>query len=218
MWWFAESAQLALAYRAMSVAAVILAGGRSTRMGRPKALLDYRGAPFVVRIVEALVALEVRPRVVVVGPGAQTARAALVGQDCLVIENAAVDGGPIASLRCAIAVLRPHAPTGLLVWPVDLPHVRLATVARLLDAFRRSEPALAVPRFGGRRGHPVIWSARLFEALETSDAAAREGARAVAAAHRGESLELGVDDPAVVDSLNTPEDYERLVRAWTGDA
>ena len=201
----------------MAVAGVILAGGRSARMGSPKALLDYRGAPFVVRILEVLEALEVRPRVVVVGPAATAVRRVLARHDCLVVENTDVDGGPIASLRAALQALGPVQPAGVLAWPVDLPHVRLTTVERLLDTHRQDRPAVVVPAFGERRGHPVLWDASLFGELQNSPGATREGARAVLRAHPAAVRTVPVDDPAVVDSLNTPEDYQRLVRSVNRD-
>ncbi|MGH7751346.1 MAG: nucleotidyltransferase family protein, partial [Gemmatimonadales bacterium] len=159
----------------MSLAGVVLAGGRSARMGSPKALLDFRGQPFVVRILEALEALEVKTRVVVVGPDAPRIRPALAGHDCLIVENTDVDGGPIASLRAALRALQPVRPSAALVWPVDLPHVRVTTVERLLETYRRvggegGAPAI-VPTVAERRGHPVLWGAALFEELLTSDAA-----------------------------------------------
>jgi molybdenum cofactor cytidylyltransferase len=186
-------------------------------MGSPKALLDFRGAPFVVRILEVLEVLEIRPRIVVVGPGDSGARAALAGRECMVVENADVDGGPIASLRVALQALGPVQPAGVLAWPVDLPHVRLTTVERLLDTHRHDRPGVVVPAFGERRGHPVLWDASLFGELRDSAAATREGARAVLRAHPADVRTVPVDDPAVVDSLNTPEDYERLVRSVNRD-
>jgi len=166
----------------MPLAGVILAAGRSTRMGTPKALLDFRGAPFVVRILQALEALDLKTRVVVVGPDAGRIRPALATHDCLIVENPDVDGGPIASLRAALRALRSLSPAAALVWPVDLPHVRIATVQRLIETWRR------------------------------------EGARAVLHAHAADIATVGVDDPAVIDDLNTPGDYERLVREVNRDA
>lgn len=202
----------------MSLAGVVLAGGRSARMGSPKALLDFRGQPFVVRILEALQALEVKTRVVVLGPDAPRIRPVLAGHDCLLVENADVDAGPIASLRAALRGLEPVRPRGVLVWPVDLPHVRVATVERLLETHRRTGGPVVVPTFGERRGHPVLWGSALFEELLTSEAATRHGARAVLQAHAAELTLVAVDDPAVIDDLNTPEDYERLVREINRDA
>src|SRR5436190_1477810 len=124
----------------MPLAGVILAAGRSARMGTPKALLDFRGAPFVVRILEALEALDLKTR------------------------------------------------------------------------------AAVVPAFGERRGHPVIWDAPLFGELEGNAAASTEGARAVLHAHAADVATVAVDDPAVIDDLNTPQDYERLVREVNRDA
>src|SRR3989442_7390789 len=82
----------------MSVAGVVLAAGRSERMGAPKALLDFRGRPFVIRILEALEALDLKPRVVVLGPDAPRIRPALAAHECLIVENLDVAGGPIGSL------------------------------------------------------------------------------------------------------------------------
>ncbi len=202
----------------MSLAGVVLAAGRSARMGIPKALLDFRGRPFVTRIVEALAALDVKPRLVVLGPDAARVRPLLAADpDCIVVENPDVEGGPILSLRCALAALRPVQPGGVLVWPVDLPHVRIATGERLIEAYRRGRPPAVVPAFGGRRGHPVIWDEALFSALETSELATRHGAAAVLKAHEDRLAIVAVDDPAVLDDVNTPEDYERLIREVNRD-
>lgn len=203
----------------MSIAAIVLAGGRSARMGSPKALLDFRGQPFVVRILEALTALEVKTRVVVLGPAAPRVRAALAGQECLIVENQDVEGGPIVSLRAGLRALEAVRPAGVLAWPVDLPHVRVSTVDRLLETFRREDPRppAVVPSFGERRGHPVLWNSATFDELLTSEAAGREGARAVLHAHAAELVTVPVDDPAVIDALNTPADYERLIREWNRD-
>jgi len=201
----------------MSVAGIVLAAGRSARMGAPKALLDFRGRPFIVRILEALEALDLKTRVVVLGADESRIRPAIAGHDCLIVENPDVDSGPIGSLRLALATLSQVRPPAVLVWPVDLPHVRVATVDRLVESYRRSPKAIVLPTFAERRGHPIIWDAKLFEEIESSDAATKEGVRAVLHRHESEVQAVAVDDPAVIEAVNTPEDYERLVREWNRD-
>ena len=201
----------------MSLAGVVLAAGRSARMGSPKALLDFRGVPFAVRILEVLEALEVKTRVVVLGPDAPRIQPALAGHDCVIVENPDPEAGPIASLRGALRALQPLQPSAVLVWPVDLPHVRVTTVERVLETHRRTTAASVIPTFGKRRGHPVIWGSALFDELLESPAATRAGARAVLHNHEQEVVSVPVDDPAIIDQVNTPEDYERLVREWNRD-
>ena len=201
----------------MSLAGVVLAAGRSSRMGTPKALLDFLGVPFAVRILEALEALEVKTRVVVLGPDAPRIQPSLAGHEFLLVENAEPETGPIASLRGALRALQPLQPSALLVWPVDLPHVRVTTVERLLETYRRKAAPTVVPSFADRRGHPVIWDSSLFAELLDSPEATRDGARAVLRAHQKDLISVPVDDPAVIDQINRPEDYERLVREWNRD-
>ena len=202
----------------MSIAAAVLAAGRSERMGNPKALLDFRGRPFVIAVLEALEALDFKHRLVVLGPDAPRIRPLLAPRSCLLIENPDPDSGPIGSLRAALAALEPVRPTALLVWPVDIPHVRITTIERLIETHERLRAPVVVPVFGARRGHPVVWDASMFPELATSAAAGRDGARAILHS-LGESVaHVAVDDPAVIDDIDTPQDYERLIREINRDA
>lgn len=187
-------------------------------MGNPKALLDFRGRPFVVAVLEALEALDLKHRVVVLGADAQRIRARIADHPCTIVENPDPDSGPIGSLRLALTALEAVRPTAALVWPVDIPHVRITTVERLIDAFDHTGAPIVLPKFGDRHGHPVIWSARLFHELASSTAANLEGARAVRRAHAAEVVSVVVDDPAVIEDIDTPEDYERLIRTINRDA
>src|SRR3989442_4177492 len=100
----------------MSVAGVVLAAGRSERMGAPKALLDFRGRPFVIRILEALEALDLKPRVVVLGPDAPRIRPALAAHECLIVENLDVAVRPVGTLRSAPSGLNPPRPVTQPAW------------------------------------------------------------------------------------------------------
>jgi molybdenum cofactor cytidylyltransferase len=196
----------------MSLAGAVLAAGRSERMGNPKALLDFRGRPFVVAVLEALEALDLKHRVVVLGPDAPRIRPALAGHSCILVENPDPESGPIGSLRAALTALEPVRPTALLAWPVDIPHVRITTLQRLIETHERTAAPVVVPAFGAKRGHPVIWDGALFGELATSAAAERLGARAVFRNHEDRAAVVSVDDPAVIDDIDTPQDYERLIR------
>ena len=209
--------QSASSFSGMAICGVVLAAGRSARMGTPKALLDFRGEPFVLRILEALEAVDLKPRLVVLGPDAPRIRPFLAPRECVILETPEIEGGPIVSVRCALTALRPLCPAAMLAWPVDLPHIRVSTVERLLQAYRRFHAPATLPAFGERRGHPVIWDSSLFSELESSEEATRHGPGAVLRQHGDRLLVVPVDDPAVVDDLNTPEDYERLVREVNRD-
>src|SRR5437867_11801279 len=118
----------------MAIAGVVLAGGRSTPLCTPQALLDFRGEPFVLRILEALEALELKLRLVVLGPDAPRIRPFLAPRECVILETPDAEGGPIVSLRVALTALRPLRPAALLARPVDLPHARATSVELPLQA------------------------------------------------------------------------------------
>lgn len=202
----------------MSVAAAILAAGRSDRMGKPKALLDFRGRPFVTAILEALEALDLKHRVVVLGRDGGRVLPYLAQHPCMVAENSDADSGPIGSIRAAIQALKAARPKGLLVWPVDHPRVRLATAEKLIETFERTGAPIVAPLFANRRGHPVIWSETLFAELVSSPQATVAGARAVLHAHEDQVATVAVDDPGVLEDIDTPSDYERMIREINRDA
>src|SRR5260370_22142302 len=148
----------------MGVAGVVLAATHAAGLDRPKALLDFRGPSLVARILQALEALEGKLRVVVLGPEAPRIRPALAPYDCLIIETP-LAGSPIEALRAALASLQPLHLPGVLAWPVGLPHVRVGTIERLLDVYRRTRAPAVVPRFGAQRREPVISDQALFAEL-----------------------------------------------------
>src|SRR3989442_9822568 len=151
----------------MGLTGVVLAAGASERMGRPKALLDFRGRPFAVRILEALEAMDVKPRLVVLGPDAARIRPSLAAHECIIVEIPDLAGGAIGSLRAALAALQATRPSGIVAWPVDLPPRRVATLERLLQAHRRTGAPAVVPSFAERRGPPMIWDPAPFSERPT---------------------------------------------------
>lgn len=192
------------------IAATILAAGASARMGFPKALLKYRGQTFLQNILDVTEALGISRRVLVVGPESDRILSEHELRGVTVVTNPEPNSGPIGSIRAAIQAVDAHPAEGLLVWPVDYPHVAVETVELMLDRFRGGTAAIVVPAFRGRRGHPVLFRRSVFpELVEVTDA---EGARGVVRANAARVDAVPVNDPAVLDNVNTPESYRRLLR------
>ncbi len=192
------------------IAATILSAGASARMGYPKALLEFRGRTFLQTILDASAALGIRRRIVVLGPNSDKILQHHDLHDVTVVSTEEFDAGPIGSIRAAIREVQPHPVDGLLVWPVDMPHVTIATVETLIDGFTGSDASIAVPVFGGKGGHPVIFGRTVFD--ELLGAIGGKGAKAVVHADPSRVVRVEVDDPAVVEDVNTPGEYQTMMR------
>ena len=138
--------------------AVVLAAGGSSRMGRPKALVEIGGRQALARIVAACREGGCPRILVVVGSDAEAVGAAARAAGATVVENGAWARGRSTSVKAALPHLPPAA-RGMLLFPVDHPLVGAEVVRALLAA----PPAeVVVPVHCGRRGHPILLSARLF--------------------------------------------------------
>lgn len=206
------------------VAGVVLAAGRSHRMGRDKALLDADGRPFVARAARCLADGGARPVFVVTRDAANAAAVAARDAGARVVVNPAPDhperGGPISSVRLALLALGAADGVGggatgyahgLLVLPVDHPRVRADTVRALIDAFDGDHTPVVVPAWRGRRGHPVLIARSLF--VEAADDDLAEGLRTLVRRHDDARVVVPVDDPGVVDDLDTPGEYRAVYGA-----
>jgi CTP:molybdopterin cytidylyltransferase MocA len=184
-------------------AGLILAAGESRRMGSPKALLETGGETFLDRLI-GMFAPHCAPVVVVLGANAGAIRAGIRrGAEALFADNENWTQGQLSSMQCGLRALPPGA-TGVLFTLVDHPNVRADTVARLLEP----GGGLRIPRYGGRRGHPVYWSAPLIAELLALGPQAT--ARDVVERHAAEVEYIDVDDPGVLDDIDVPADYLRL--------
>lgn len=192
------------------IAATILTAGVSSRMGFPKALLKYRGRTFLQNLLDVTEALGISRRIVVVGPDPGRILSEHELRGVTVVTNPDPASGPIVSIQAAIEAVQAHPVEGLLVWPVDYPHVAVKTVETMLDRFRVGSSSIVVPEYEGKRGHPVLFRRSVFDELMsvTDD----EGARGVVRADPGRVEAVPVNDPAVLDDLNTPESYRQLLR------
>lgn len=192
------------------IAGIILAAGESRRMGFPKALLVYRGKTFLEAVLEASVAAGLDPAIVVLGPDAPKILSAVDLRAAILARNDHPETGQIGSIKHGISAIINRPVDGAIVWPVDQPHVLVGTVDRLIQEFRARHAAIAIPLHNGRRGHPVLFGKGVFQ--ELLHAPQDVGARAVTRADPDRVAEVSVDDPAVLEDIDTPDAYEDLVR------
>lgn len=190
------------------LAAVILAAGESKRMGKPKALVSFQGLTFA----EYLLAATRLPRVgitrIVVGAHADEIRAKLKIDPSAIVVNPDWPKGQLSSIHAAIQSLPANGTEGLILCPVDHPLVSLAVIAELIKQFDATGKLIALPTYRGKRGHPVIFRASLYDELLA--AAPDVGARAVVWNHAQDIKEVAVEEEGVVLNLNDPETLRKV--------
>ena len=204
------------------ICAVVLAAGRSVRMGQQKLLLPIRGTPMIRRIVDEVRRSSVDSIVVILGADGPRIRDALcnfpfaekvgVRRQCdalTFISNPNPTGDMLSSVRCGIRAL-PDACNAVLLVLGDQPGLTVALIEKLIDAFRSSKGAIIVPVHNGKRGHPLLFSARFGqEVLEKYD---ELGLHALLNNHPAEVVEVETGPEMNLQDLDTPRDYDRFIQ------
>ena len=190
------------------IAAVVLTGGKSERMGRPKALLRFQGRTFLERILGTVTEAGIAQAVVVVGHHREEIHQAL--PDLPLIYNPDYNDGMSTSVKAGLKAL-PGGLQGAGIFLVDHPRIDAVTI-RLLAA--RTRPGgIALPIHEGRRGHPVFFAAELFE--EILSLGPDQGLNIVVRRDPGRVIEVPVPNPGVLQDIDTPEQFEILLRETT---
>jgi len=196
-------ARLAQLPRIPHIACIVLAAGRSTRMGANKLLVDLGGRPMVRWVAEAALASSARPVLVVTGHQAADVRAALEGLEVTFVDSPDYAAGLSASLKAGIGAV-PAAAGGALVMLGDMPQLTGAHLERLIAAFaEHGGSSIVVPTHAGRRGNPVLWPRGCFAEMLQLDGDA--GARRLMAAHADKVREVDLGTDAIFVDVDTPE-------------
>jgi molybdenum cofactor cytidylyltransferase len=187
-----------------NVAAIILAAGRSTRMGGPNKLLAELGGKTLVRIVtEQALASKAKGVIVVTGHQAEQVEKALQGLNVKFVRNPYFAQGLASSVKAGVAAVPDHA-DGAVICLGDMPLIDAHLIDRLIEAFGPDRGNLiAVPVSDGRRGNPVLWSRRFFNELMTLDGDI--GARHLIARHSEAVAEVPVEGHGAFLDIDTPQ-------------
>ncbi len=187
---------------------VILAAGASTRMGRPKQLLVYRGQTLIRRAVESALTSVCRPIVVVIGAHAELVKNELEHLPVLVADNAEWQQGMSSSIRIGVETLITcgEEMEGAVIMLCDQPFVTAGVVNALVEARRKTGKMIVASAYGETRGVPAFFIRRFFP--EITALKANEGARQVIANHPDDVATIIFAEGAI--DVDTPQDYERL--------
>ena len=203
-----------LSHHSRMVPVVVLAAGKSTRMGgRTKALLRVEGGDTCVsRIVRTFRDAGVQEIVIVAGHEAERVVSAVAGDGlpARVVLNDAFESGQFSSVLAGLrAVDRPDV-EAMMMTLVDVPMVSEATVRAVIQRYQETRAPIVRPVRGDLHGHPVLIDRRLFSALRDADPDA--GAKPVVRAHVSREGDVEIDDAGAFGDVDTLDDYERVVR------
>lgn len=193
-----------------AAAGIVLAAGRSSRMGAQKLLLPLGGRPLVTYALNAALRCNLDPVIVVLGYRAGDVRAALPPGRCVVVVNQRFAEGLATSLRAGLAAI-PEEVDGALVLLADQPLLRAEHIQRLLAEAEAAPDVIVAASYDGRRGNPVYFPRALFDELLAVEG--DEGGRSVIARHT-ERLRLVALEPSLALDVDRPGEYDTLVANW----
>ena len=190
---------------------LVLAAGRSSRMGRPKALLPLGAETFLTRIVRTYLEGGIDDVVVVVGHDADAIveSFAASGLPARFVLNRDYDRGQLSSLVAGLGVVDRPGVLAVLMTLVDVPLFSAATVRAIIDCYRATSAPVVRPTRGSEHGHPLLIDRRLFDELRAADTA--DGPKAVVRAHATVAGDLPLSDEGAFIDIDTVEEYERAL-------
>ena len=180
-------------------------------MGRPKPLLPWRGKTLVESQIDALLQAGASEVVVVLGHRAEEVAPYIGGEDVLGVINHQYREGRTSSIRAGLNSVSPNA-SDIIIMAVDQPRAP-EIVSKVISAHLEANALLTSPRYRGRGGHPLMFSARLLPELSRISEE-NQGLREVFERHRAEITQVHFDDPAVRLDLNTPEAYDEAFEKY----
>lgn len=195
------------------ISAIILAAGDSSRMGRTKALLEYKGATFLGTALAGVKAAGVGETIVILGANRAEVLAAWQPKEEKFAFNGTPELGQIASVRAGLKVVNPEAEAAMICL-VDQPLIKPETYKLIADFWRCNKNSLVIPRCrreagsAFKRGHPIIIPREYFQLC--FDGPAGKGLHWVTHHPSVKVADLTVEDGGIIRDFDTPEEYENL--------
>jgi molybdenum cofactor cytidylyltransferase len=192
------------------ITAILLAAGRSTRMGQPKQLLPLGQTTLLQQTLSNLQQTTADEILLVLGAAAETIQSQLpatLRANLRILRNPVYEQGMATSIQAGIAAVNPDHHAALIAL-ADQPFIRPETYDRLMNEYRRTQAKILLPTYRGQRGNPLLLDRMLFS--EANSLQGDTGFRAILSHHLEDILKLEVEDSAILQDIDTPADYDRL--------
>jgi molybdenum cofactor cytidylyltransferase len=209
-----------------SIAAIILAAGCSSRMeqGQHKLLLPLGDKPVIAHVMEAVLASQARPQIVVLGYQALRVRNVLasysINTSLILIENPDYEQGMSTSLRTGIATLQSMDRTQMidsaLILLGDQPFISAEIINTLITRRKESGQRIIVPTYQGKQGTPVLFAASLFP--ELTQVVGDKGGKSVINCHPTEIENVDISNSMAEHDVDTWEAYQQAIADWQDKA
>jgi molybdenum cofactor cytidylyltransferase len=190
------------------VSGVVLAAGRSSRLGKPKQLLDVCGEPLLRRVVRNAISSKLSEVVLVLGHRAEEIATAAGEWGQRVVVNPDYAAGQSTSVRAGLGAIDPSSQAVVFLLG-DQPQVGPEIVDAVIECFRETGAPIVMPTYGGIAANPVLFSAVLFP--ELASVTGDEGARSVVTRHRDRVEKVAVSDGPPPRDVDTEDDYRALI-------
>ena len=188
------------------ICAIVLAAGRSSRMGLQKLLLPFAGKTVITYIVDQLLAGDLDKMYVVVGHEPERIAEQLSDRPVNIVTNPNYDSGMLSSVRCGFKALPPDCDAALIALG-DQPGITSKLVDDMVRSFNKTDKGILVPVHDGKRGHPILAAKKYKEEILTCHDDI--GLRGLMHAHPDDIFELSVSTSSVLFDIDYPEDYLR---------
>jgi molybdenum cofactor cytidylyltransferase len=186
------------------ISAILLAAGKSQRMGKPKQLMPFGQSTIVEQAIDNLLGSAVDEVIVVVGYRAKEVTKTIAAKSVKIMFNPNYQQGMSTSIIAGLILVDPKSQAVMLALG-DQPLVDSQTINRLIDEFYNHGKGIAIPTYQGRRGHPITFAIKYKQKL--LELKGDVGGREIIKDHPGDILEVAVDSESVISDIDTRADY-----------
>jgi len=202
---------------------LLLAAGESTRMGTEKQLLTVAGRSFINRAIDGFLVSGADPIIIVLGHSFEKILEHIMTSDfgmpradfekrVIIARNEEYKKGQLSSIKCGLSLFLNKNQIdffrGFMIQLIDRPMVGPRTFTTILQSFASDGAQILIPSFKNRRGHPACFSAGLIEEIVClgEDATLRD----IINRHEKDVRHIAVDDPGIIQNIDTPEEYDKI--------